>query len=483
MTQLHETQEQLVRREKLAMLGQLASGVGHELRNPLGVMTNAVYYLEMIQPDAPPDVQEYLGILRAQIGLAEKIVGDLLDFSRIRPPRRDVVAVADVVAAQQARLTVPAGVSLHVDVPESLPRVSVDAVQIGQILFNLLVNAVQALEGRGGTVHVGSSVADTHVRLHVQDDGPGVPAELRAKIFEPLFTTKARGIGLGLAVSRSLAEANGGTLTLDESAARRALHAEPAAGGRRRRDMKTILVADDDRGMARTVCDILRRHGWEPTEVHSGEAAVEAAAAQRYAAVLMDVRMPGLNGVEAFRVIRESQPQTPVILMTAYAAPDLLSQAEREGVLQILPKPLPWGTLSSLLDKIGALEGSVLVVDDDPAFLETLEAVLGAAGRRVRRAMTIDEAVRLLAERPPRVVVLDLALNGLQPRDSVLAIRRVNPAVVLILCSGHTRLMDETLSSLPPGWVFAGLIKPFPPRRLLDLLDSVNGLTRRRCER
>ncbi len=215
--------------------------------------------------------------------------------------------------------------------------------------------------------------------------------------------------------------------------------------------MKTILVADDDRGMARTVCDILRRHGWTATEVHSGEEAVEAASAQRYAAVLMDVRMPGINGVEAFRVIRESQPQTPVILMTAYAAPDLLAQAEHEGVLQILPKPLPWGTLSSLLEKIGALEGSVLVVDDDPAFLETLEAVLEAAGRQVRRATSLDEAVHLLAERPPRVVVLDLAIEGLTPRDSVLAIRRVNPAVVLILCSGHTRLMDETLRRCRPA--------------------------------
>jgi signal transduction histidine kinase len=216
VAKLHETQEQLVRREKLAMLGQLASGVGHELRNPLGVMTNAVYYLEMIQADAPTDVREYLGILRAQIGLAEKIVGDLLDFSRIRPPRRDVVAAADVVAAQQARLTVPSGVSLQVDVPATLPRVSIDAVQIGQILFNLLVNAVQAVEGRGGTIRVGSSVDETHVRLHVDDDGPGVPADLRAKIFEPLFTTKARGIGLGLAVSRSLAEANEGTLALED---------------------------------------------------------------------------------------------------------------------------------------------------------------------------------------------------------------------------------------------------------------------------
>ena len=97
------------------------------------------------------------------------------------------------------------------------PQLGADAVQIGQILFNLLVNAVQALEGRGGAVHVGSSVANGQVRLHLQDDGPGVPAELRAKVFEPLFTTRARGIGLGLAVSRSLAEANGGTLTLDES--------------------------------------------------------------------------------------------------------------------------------------------------------------------------------------------------------------------------------------------------------------------------
>jgi signal transduction histidine kinase len=216
VAQLHDTQEQLVRREKLAMLGQLASGVGHELRNPLGVMTNAVYYLEMVQPDASQDVQEYLGILRSQIGLAEKIVGDLLDFSRVRPPRRDVAALADIVAAQQARLAVPPTITLTVDMPADLPRVSVDVVQIGQIVFNLMLNAMQALGDHGGAVQIGASAADGHVHLHVEDDGPGVPADLRAKIFEPLFTTKARGIGLGLAVSRSLAEANGGTLTLDD---------------------------------------------------------------------------------------------------------------------------------------------------------------------------------------------------------------------------------------------------------------------------
>ena len=183
--------------------------------------------------------------------------------------------------------------------------------------------------------------------------------------------------------------------------------------------------------------------------------------------------MPGINGVEAFRVIRESQPQTPVILMTAYAAPDLLSQAEREGVLQILPKPLPWddavGPARRRSARSKAASWSSTTIRRSSRRSRRCSS---AAGRRVRRATSIDEAVHLLAERPPRVVVLDLALDGLQPRDSVLAIRRVNPAVVLILCSGHTRLMDETLSSLPPGWVFAGLIKPFPPRRLLDLLDA-----------
>jgi CheY-like chemotaxis protein len=236
--------------------------------------------------------------------------------------------------------------------------------------------------------------------------------------------------------------------------------------------MKRILVVDDDRSMARTVCDILRRRGWTPTSVHSGEEAVEAAGSTRYAAVLMDVRMPGLNGVEAFRAIQERQPQTPVTLMTAYAAPDLLSQAEDEGVLRILPKPIPWATLSALLDSLGDWDGSVLVVDDDPAFLETLQGVLSTTGRRVLRATSVPEALGQIGAAAPTVVILDLALEGQTPREAVAALRRARPAGIMILCSGHTELMDEALSTLPRGWVYAGLVKPFPPDRLLHLLDA-----------
>ena len=212
LEQLEEAQESLVRRERLALLGQLASGVGHELRNPLGVMTNAVYYLKAVLPTAPEKVREYLEILQQQITLSEKIVSDLLDFARSRPPQRRPFSLADVTSAQVARLGEPNGFTINTHVPNDLPPVLADQTQVGQIVLNLLTNAVQAMEGTG-TIDVRAQAAGKRVHLDVSDSGPGIPRENIEKIFEPLFTTKARGIGLGLAVSRTLARANQGDLT------------------------------------------------------------------------------------------------------------------------------------------------------------------------------------------------------------------------------------------------------------------------------
>jgi signal transduction histidine kinase len=218
LASLESTQEELVRREKLAMLGQLASGVGHELRNPLGVMTNAIYFLEMVQPDAPSVVKEYHGVLRSQIGLSEKIVSDLLDFARIKPPRRELVSLSRLVEDQIARVPASDLVQIVRDLPTDLTPLNIDPIQIGQVVLNLLVNAVQAMEEKGGTLTVRGRQDGGRIRLDVTDTGPGVPAELQDKIFEALFTTKPRGIGLGLAVSRSLTEANDGQLTVTSRA-------------------------------------------------------------------------------------------------------------------------------------------------------------------------------------------------------------------------------------------------------------------------
>lgn len=217
LRQLQNTQESLVRREKLALLGQLAGGVSHELRNPLAVMSNAVYYLELIQPNPPEEVRQYLGILRDQIIQSAKIVDDLLHFSRTPSANRQPIPLRRILTAVMPQLPELDGITLEHEVPDTLPEVKVDAAQAGQVILNLLINAVQALEqsGSGGRITLRATLLnEALVALEVTDSGPGIPPELQGRIFEPLFTTKARGIGMGLSVSKTLAQLNGGDLTL-----------------------------------------------------------------------------------------------------------------------------------------------------------------------------------------------------------------------------------------------------------------------------
>jgi C4-dicarboxylate-specific signal transduction histidine kinase len=211
---LRDTQDELVRKEKLATIGQLASSVGHELRNPLGVMSNAVYILERTIESPTPKVQEYLRLIGTQIKLSERIVADLLDSVRNQSPQRRDVDVRSLLSEQIDRVAIPSNVRVELAVDEGLSRVHVDPDQVGQILVNLLTNAAQAMGNQPGVVCVHARNGDGRVRIDVRDTGPGVPPELSEKIFEPLYTTKARGIGLGLSVSRSLASVNSGSLSV-----------------------------------------------------------------------------------------------------------------------------------------------------------------------------------------------------------------------------------------------------------------------------
>ena len=214
MTQLRDTQDELVRKEKLATIGQLASSVGHELRNPLGVMANAVYILERTIDTTSPRAQQYLQLLNTQIKLSERIVSDLLDSARSKSPQRRDVEVRSLITEQLSRVALPSNLHVEVAVDETLPSVHVDPDQIGQIMVNLLTNATQAMDNQPGVLSIKARNGDGRVHIDVRDTGPGVPPNLVEKIFEPLYTTKARGIGLGLSVSRSLATANRGTLTV-----------------------------------------------------------------------------------------------------------------------------------------------------------------------------------------------------------------------------------------------------------------------------
>jgi signal transduction histidine kinase len=212
---LAETQEELLRKEKLAMLGQLAGGVGHELRNPLGVMKNSVYYLEMILPEEAR-ARKHLGILDREVGTANRIVSDLLEFARMKSASRSLIDLKVVVSDLLERLPVPETVAVAWEMPDGLSRVSADRLHVEQILTNLITNAVQAMPD-GGTLAIACREEPTGVVLSVTDTGIAIRPEDLPKIFQPLFTTKPKGIGLGLAVARDLADANRAVITVEST--------------------------------------------------------------------------------------------------------------------------------------------------------------------------------------------------------------------------------------------------------------------------
>jgi PAS domain S-box-containing protein len=212
--ELEAAQERLIRQEKLAFLGQLAGGVGHELRNPLGVITNAIYFLRMILAETNETVQEYLDLIDNRVQEAEKIVADLLNLSRTKLAAKERVAVSALVAEILRRYPPPAQVTVKADIAQDGPVAVIDPQQIGQVLANLVSNAYQAMPA-GGVLTISAHGEAAWVKLSIADTGLGMTSETMGKIFEPLFTTKAKGIGLGLAVSKNLVEVNGGTIEVE----------------------------------------------------------------------------------------------------------------------------------------------------------------------------------------------------------------------------------------------------------------------------
>jgi signal transduction histidine kinase len=194
-------------------LGQLAGGVAHDLRNPLSVISSAVYYLKMVQSDAEDIVVEYLDMIDDEVRTADRIVSDLLDFARDKTVVPRAVDLDEVVAHVLDRKPPPQEIGLAIQISEHLPQVHVDSGHLKQILTNLITNAYQAMPD-GGILSLRASTVDKKVQLDVSDTGKGISPEHMEKIFEPLFTTKSRGIGLGLAICQKLIEVNQGDISV-----------------------------------------------------------------------------------------------------------------------------------------------------------------------------------------------------------------------------------------------------------------------------
>jgi len=206
MAEVERTHQIVTRNEKLAAVGQLAASVGHELRNPLTAIRNAHAYISkrVAKSDAAADARtvQFLDLQQREINACNRIISDLLDFARERPLDLRPCPLRPLIEEAMSVVTGRAGVTLVNEIAESLAVPSLDKDQFRQVLVNLLQNAVEAMpSGRAGTVKVDAqSTAGGGWILRVADDGIGIPAEAQARIFEPLFTTKTKGTGLGLAV-------------------------------------------------------------------------------------------------------------------------------------------------------------------------------------------------------------------------------------------------------------------------------------------
>ena len=210
---------QLIHSERLSAVGQLVSGVAHELNNPLQSILGFTELL--IDAEERPELRRDLEQVRSEAIRAGKIVRNLLAFVRRSSSERTITSLNDVVKTTVSLRSYEFGsanIRLFESYGEGLPSVVVNPEEIQQVVLNLILNAEQAMRAahRGGTLTVTTKAVDSTVMIEIQDDGPGVPAALTGRVFEPFFSTKevGEGTGLGLSIAMGIAEAHGGTLTL-----------------------------------------------------------------------------------------------------------------------------------------------------------------------------------------------------------------------------------------------------------------------------
>ena len=209
------TQKNLFLTEKMVAIGKLTAGMAHEINNPLGGILNCIYHFKkgILSPERQ---REYLDLMEDGIKRIQKTVTNLLEYARNPHPERSTVEIGPLIEKALALLDYQIRknrISIERDISVDLPSIHVDRDQIGQVLVNILLNAIQAME-QGGILKVAARTIDESLHIAVSDTGNGIPASVLPNVFDPFFTTKGegKGTGLGLCISQGMIERHGGTI-------------------------------------------------------------------------------------------------------------------------------------------------------------------------------------------------------------------------------------------------------------------------------
>lgn len=330
-------EEHLIQSEKLASMGEMLSGIAHEINNPLTAIIGNSQLL-MRRSDLDYDVMKKMDTIQKESARVHKIVQNLLSFARKKEIRKEMTDINNIIIDVCDLMTYSMKVNnikVNLDLEDKLKKACIDASQIKQVFINVLNNAIDALtDVGGGIIDIKSYKEKDKIIVEFKDDGPGIPDDVRKKIFDPFFTTKdvGKGTGLGLSISYGIiknhngeiyVESEGGVgtkftvslpIVISDSSELQSLSKKGKfdLGG------KKILVVDDEKSIRSFIVELLTGDGCIVEAIDNGAEAIEKVATEKYDAVLCDIKMPGISGKELFSFIKEKKPEMSdkIVFMT-----------------------------------------------------------------------------------------------------------------------------------------------------------------------
>jgi PAS domain S-box-containing protein len=387
VTERHRMEEELLNMRKLESLGVLAGGIAHDFNNLLtGVLGNLSLARE--QP-LPGEVRELVEESEQAAQRARALTQQLLTFSKGGAPVKKVLSVRSVVQDAATFALRGSAVRGELSAEDGLWSVEADAGQLAQVIQNLVINGVQAMP-QGGTITLRCANVELgatsgvplppgrYVRMSVSDEGLGIPPEHLQRIFDPYFTTKRSGSGLGLATVYAIVKKHGGHVSVSSRvgggttfdvwlpATGRAADPEGAPPRAPARGRGRVLVMDDEHVVRNTASGMLQTLGYDVVTAADGAEAValyeaEVTGGRPIAAVLMDLTVPGgVGGVEALRRLRIADPGVRAVATSGYSNDPVMAAHREYGFAGVLPKPYTLDDLArAIADVVAAAPAAV----------------------------------------------------------------------------------------------------------------------------
>ncbi len=383
ITRQKRAEAELEKAHKLESIGLLAGGIAHDFNNILTILWGNIQMARMNQEPGDPK-GNYLAEAEKSCQRARDLVKQLSTFAKGDAPVKETTPLLDLIPEITRFVLRGSNVKPEFSIPEDLPAADADRSQISQVIENIVINADQAMPDGGRLKIAAETVAypanggdpelmlapGQYLRVSITDQGPGIPAEDQLRVFDPYWTTKPKGTGLGLATCYSIMKKHNGHVALVSAPGRgttfflylpvarqqvvRKARSQTVDTGQRGR----ILIMDDDAGVREVTGEMLRHLGYTVDDAAGGEEAVTMyrqalASGTSYDAVILDLTVPGgMGGVDTINALRDLDAGVKALVSSGYSEESVIAQYESYGFQGVVPKPVDLKTLSRELKRV-----------------------------------------------------------------------------------------------------------------------------------